>query len=80
MKFPNVVISAFLAGLVALLQHLLGHVGEFGLPELYAPIAVVIINTAIKMAQERQSPASQAAARGMDAEPTPGYWQRVLYK
>jgi hypothetical protein len=79
MKFPSVVISAVLAGLVALLQHLLGHVGDFHLPELYAPIAVVILNTAIKMVQERQSPPS-AAARGMGEEATPGYWKRVLYK
>jgi len=77
-KFPSVVVSAVLAGIVALLTYLLNHVGSFGIPDLYVPLAMLAISTVIKMIQE-QMPDEPAQARGFIGE-EPSYWARVMYK
>lgn len=77
MKFPSVLVSALIVGVVALLNYLLNHVGSFGIPDLYAPLAAMVITTLIKMAQEYMPP-EQAASRGLYVGPS--YWARVLWK
>jgi hypothetical protein len=77
-KFPSVVVSAILVGIVALLNYLLNHVGNFGIPDLYAPLVALAISTVIKMVQE-QMPDEPAAVRGFIGD-EPSYWARVLYK
>lgn len=76
MKFPSVVVVSIIVGVVALLQHLLGHVKEFGLPELYEPVITVVLTTIVRIVQELNPP--QAAARGMGEEPS--FLARVIYK
>lgn len=78
MKFPSVLVSAVLVGIVALLNYLLNHVGSFGIPDLYAPLVALAISTIIKLVQE-QMPDEPAQARGFIGT-EPGYWARVLYK
>jgi hypothetical protein len=72
------VVSAILVGIVAILNYLLNHVGNFGIPDLYAPLVALAISTLIKMVQE-QMPDEPAQARGFIGE-EPSYWARVLYK
>jgi hypothetical protein len=79
MKFPSVITSALIVGLLAVLNHLLANVGAFHVSELYAPIIVAVLTTAIKAVQE-WTPAQPAAARGLDSAAEAGYWARVLYK
>jgi len=77
MKFPSVLVSAILFGVVAVLNYLLNHVGSFGIPDLYAPLVGLAISTVIRMVQVRM-PAEQAASRGLETA-QPGYWSRVFY-
>lgn len=80
MKFPNFVVNAILFGCVAVLQYVLNHFGELHIPAIYAPLAMLAVSTVIKMLQEWM-PTPEAAARGgIEGEPTPVYWQRVIYK
>lgn len=80
MKLPSFLASALLAAAIVFFQYILGHIDVLNLNSLYAPIAVVVINTIIKALQEWNPPQPDAATRGMESEPTPSYWKRVLYK
>ena len=84
MRFPSIFVSAVIVGVLAVLQHLLLHVGDFHLPELYAPIIVAVLTALVKMVQEWQTPeptltGQTAAARG-EGEAQASYLARVLYK
>lgn len=79
MKVPSLFVSALLAAAIVFLQYLLGHLNTIGLPDLYAPIVVVVLNTIIKAIQEWQTPEPTAATRGMNGEqPQRSYAERVL--
>ena len=75
-QFPSFIVGALLVGGVAVLQHVLLNINSLGLKELYIPVAVVILNTIIKMFQEAQ--ASEASPRGLDTLPQRSYLARVF--
>lgn len=77
MKFPSIIVSALIVAAVAALQYLSGHVGSFGLPDVYAPLITLAIATVIKLIQEWK-PQEEAQPRGLSE--SAGYAARVLYK
>lgn len=77
MQFPSVIVSAIIVAVLAFLQHLLANVGAFHVSELYAPIIVAVLTTAIKAVQEWQKP-EQATTRGLGEAQQDSYIKRVL--
>lgn len=75
--FPSAITGALIVGAVAILQFFTGNLSSFGISDLYAPIAVIVANTLIKVLQER---APESTPRSISEPERPSYWQRVLYK
>lgn len=80
MTFPSIFVSTLIIGVLAILQHIALHLGEFNISEAYIPLAGIVVTGLITMFQQYQKnqPVS-SAARGMETSEK-GYWARVFYK
>lgn len=90
--YPNLITSALFFGSTAVFAYLQAHIGELGIPPIYAPIVGSLIALVLKLIGEWQKKIlptveAQSAYRGLDGSIQPtieleqdSYIARVLWK